>query len=123
MHTIISGNLLIGITAAQKCPYCNNLTHFKIFQEYIQQKLVGLTISRQYCGIKKLCPICEKGEWLIQRNLLIPKERKLNTLREMEGGKAYMREYVRTLSANDRDLILQRINKLGGQDLVIFLAT
>jgi len=123
MHSIISGTLLLGFTKLVKCARCNNLTEFQIQQGYVKQELLGIPISTQYCGVTRMCPVCEHGEWLIQRNLFVSEAAEKQVRDLLEGGREKTKSYVLQLSDQERKVVFRRLNKLKAFSLVQYIAS
>jgi hypothetical protein len=71
MHSLTTGYLLLGFTAPTRCAHCNNESAFQIRQDYVKQAVLGIPLITSYYGIKQICPICERGTWLIGRSIFI----------------------------------------------------
>jgi hypothetical protein len=122
MQTSVLGTILLGFTSPEHCTLCGNVAVFRVYQDYHYQKIIGYTVTRQYFGVKKICPICEKGTWLIARNFFVSDKETQSVIRALDGGKDLMKNQMMNFSDEEKTLVLQRLNKLKAYDVVKYLS-
>lgn len=123
MHSITTGYLLLGFTELARCAHCNNEIEFHVRQDYVKQAVFGFPIVTSYYGIKKICPICEHGEWLIGRSLFVGDKVKQRIADLLEGGRDKTKHYVLQLKKDSQDIVLKQLNKLKAFSLVRYIGS
>ena len=115
------GTAFLGYTSSIKCPNCSNLTHMSIRQEYLNQTFLFVKTKPTYGQVFKVCPICESAEKLL--GLAFIGSSKLQAMYErvqfeLDSGKEKTKIWMDTLSPNDKEAILKRLNDLKAFSLV-----
>jgi len=116
------GTLLLGFSSPIKCQRCNNTTSFQIREEYNKTNIMSVIPTGTDWGrTLRMCPICEDKEVLTSTPLLTSDAKQASVVQTLEGGKELMREAIKELSHEDRELIFKRLNKKKAYTLVKFL--
>ena len=123
MHSLTTDYLLLGFTAPINCARCNNENPFQIRQDYVKQAVFGIPLITSYYGIKKICPICEHGEWLIGRSMFIGDKTRRQITELLEGGKDSTKRYVLQLNKDCQNTVLKQLNKLKAFSLVRYIGS
>lgn len=123
MIQLESGSFMLGFTEEMKCSNCNNATPFQIRQDYVKQRLLMIPILTSNNAIFKLCPICDKKEYLIKSKPMYAGSDKKNQVIELlERGKKYTKSWMSKLNTREKELVLKRLNGFKAYSLVRYLS-
>lgn len=118
-----SGSFMLGFTEEMKCSNCNNATPFQIRQDYVKQRLLLIPILTSNNAIFKLCPICDKKEYLIKlKPIYVGSDKKNQVIELLERGKEYTKSWMSKLNSREQELVLKRLNGLKAYSLVRYLS-
>ena len=116
-----SGSKLIGFTKEMKCSHCGNNTPFQIRQAYLKQSFMLLPIGTAHYGIFKYCPICEQKEYVTRFKPMYSSNKKIQEVVELlEGGKEITKQWIKQLSAKDKEDVFKRLNSIKAYSVVKF---
>jgi hypothetical protein len=119
---ITSGSILLGLTKKTHCNKCNNLCHFQVRQESVQQQILLINMKTYYAGIYTLCSICNVKKDLITY-IKFTSSSKLEEVRNLlEGGKEETLKLFNQLNQNQKTLILERLNAIKAYSIVKYFS-
>ncbi len=113
MLTIQSGSEFIGFGPHAKCPKCNNKVLMKVYEEFVKTGVMYIPIVSKTGKLFVMCGTCESA-WNIQKKEAID---------ILESGKEVTKDFLTKSDEKRRKKILERLNKLGAYDLVVYLGT
>jgi len=120
---ITSGSILLGLTKKIQCINCNNLCHFQVRQESVQQQILLFNMKTYYAGIYTICSVCNVKKDIITY-IKFTSENKLEEVRNLiEGGKEETKKLFNQLNQNQKTLILERLDAIKAFSIVKYFQT
>ena len=117
MNILTKGILTIGFSQKQRCSNCNNLTNFKIQEEYLKHSILCFPFLTQYFSIQKTCIVCEASE-------IFPRsERKDRAIQELESAKDINKNFYNKLNDKSKKLIDKRLSSYKAYNLIKYFNT